>query len=412
MPELNLWNHTIRFIREGNGSWIFYNGKQVFVNEVGARIIELASKGFLDEEIAKQIMLEFHVDEDKVKADITFLKNKLFSSVSDKMGDNKSDVDLSEDSIGVVVIGAGPAGIIAAGTAANYIQTSGSAKKVILLDPAPGGLLTAVPSITMSLLPGMAFRSDVLLDRLWQVINDTGVTLIREEVVEIIKSKDSFTIVSTYNSFKTDALIFAIGMTDKFYRSVIGMPNVFDSLMLRSPKAFERFKDSRVTVYGAWPGLKPLIEYLKRFITELNIVILPDYTGQPPSEAIIGEVVDWEVKGGFLSQVTILTEKVYCKIPVYNYSIFDISYFRPRLPKIVGELNIYKQGFLIIGVWGECQVPGVFGCGDCCVGTFGVNSAITFGQRAGLMAARYVVGQNLKAELCILPFQQRDHFIF
>lgn len=116
---------------------------------------------------------------------------------------------MQENNYEVIIIGAGPAGI----SAAIYFKRAGI-NPLIIEKSAPGGTLNKTSKIDN--YPGYTDKDGATLAfRMYSQIEELGVDLKIEEVVNIEESNDSFVIKTNNNEYKTKYVLIGTGKTPR-----------------------------------------------------------------------------------------------------------------------------------------------------------------------------------------------------
>ncbi len=319
-------------------------------------------------------------------------------------------------SCGVVVIGGGPSGLAAAAAAAIHLatplpgptgSTPAAARQVVLCDPRPGGLLNVVPSVTLGLMPGMAFRTSALAARLIHAASAAGAVLHPHAVASVRRdgpaARPVFQVRLDDDSIiEARAVVLAVGMTGPLYRACVPLANVSDDFL---PGNLERHvvKGTRVVLVGCGPGLAATGARL----ASMGCEVRPFGPNCGPEASAAEALAAWEAlerdfelvvdESGGAARLRSVRSAAGCEVSGDAF-VFNRSYFTPRLPRGLWPERLRKRvgdGWqdvwpgLATGRRGQLRRAGFFACGDATPGSLGVSRAMATGFVAGQAAAAF-----------------------
>lgn len=295
--------------------------------------------------------------------------------------------------VDILIIGAGPAGL----TAAIYARRAG--KSVLLLEKAAvGGQIASSPQVDN--FPGLPSISGAeLADRLFDQALSLDACLELEEVLEI-RNTSPITVVTDYNAYTCNALIFAAGMS---HRS-LGLPRE-DSLPGISfcavcDGAFYAGKDVAVCGGGNTAlqdalylsGLCRQVTLIHRRDTFRGDAIVLDALRQRENVTILPNTVIEELTGtesltGLKLRNTLTGET--SALPVSG--LFQAVGQLPQTALIAPLLPLDDAGFLPAGEDCRTPRPGIFAAGDCRAKTLRqLTTACADGATAATAAIQYL----------------------
>jgi hypothetical protein len=395
VESLDYRGRRMLLVEDDGGSWILSGKVQAFLNPAAATLVRRFAAGEIEPETSPDI--------------------EKMARFLERLSAPTPGPQLPPRTAAVLVIGGGPAGLTAAATAAAHLEKragatapgagSPSTGAVVLCDPEPGGLLNLVPSVTLALAPGMAFRTRPFVARLLHAAGATEVILRPHRVTSLRRVRTEAGAVflarlDDGSEIESRAVVLATGMTGPLYQGCLRLANVFDNFL---PGNLERRLGAggAVALLGRSPGLHLAEERLVAAGYRVQVVDLSpgDEDGtletEPTSEGGSGRLRVMRLASGLAV--------------VADYYVFDRSYFGPRLPaefwpgRSAGGDPRESWLRLRTGSRGQLRRPGLFACGDATPGTLGVAHALLSGQVAGQSAASFAVPESRGLSWADLP---------
>lgn len=297
------------------------------------------------------------------------------------------------NSYDIIVMGGGPAGM----TAALYALRNN--KTVLILEKeAFGGQIATSPRLenypTIESISGSEWA-----DRLFEQVTKLGAAFELEEVEEISKNNELFTVKTNYNCYFSRAVIVANGVKPR----KLGLPNEDDligkgiSYCAVCDGPF--YKDKEIYLIGdANTALQyallltnycPKIHMLTLFDKLFGDQILIDRVMSEPKIDITQNVsvINFGEKDGQLESITIENTKTHEKKTIMTENCF-VAIGQVPQNEVLNNLIKLDKGFIVTNELMETEVPGLFAAGDTRVK---VNKQVITACNDGAVAAMSAV---------------------
>lgn len=296
----------------------------------------------------------------------------------------------------IIVIGAGPAGL----TAALYARRQN--KNVTVFEKNSfGGQTVFSPKIEnypgFTEMSGMEF-SDKLVD---QVLYQ-GADLQMEEVLEVKKAEDGFTVVTDGGEYGAKAVIIATGARHR----MLGLEREEDfvgngiSFCAVCDGAF--YKDKEVAVIGGGNSALQEAILLSQSCAKVHIIQnLPTLTGEEKLVSILAEkpnvdytfdtIVDAIIGDDEFKGIRLHNTKTDTYSDLYSDGMFVAIGLIPDNDFVKDVITLNKQGYVDANETCLTSTEGIFVAGDCRTKSIRqIATAISDGAVAALSACKYI----------------------
>lgn len=290
----------------------------------------------------------------------------------------------------LVIVGSGPAGLTAGIYAARAMLNP-----LIIAGKNPGGQLMGTTYIEN--WPGeKSILGPQLMINIQEHAKATGCTFLSEEVIKVDFSKQPFTLITQKNSIYAHSVIIATGATPKklgcpgeetYWGKGVSTCAVCDGSF---------YKDKPIVIVGGGDTAMENASFMTNFTKQITIVHIGDsLTASPamqervknnPDITFIYKSTVTAINGtsDHVTSVTITNQKTQEKKELAVNAVFIAIGLTPNTEPFKGQLDLEKNGYLIVKNHTQTSVPGVFSAGD--VADFRYRQAIT-SAGSGCMAA-------------------------
>lgn len=295
----------------------------------------------------------------------------------------------------LIVIGAGPSGM----TAALYALRAG--KKVLLLEKEGiGGQVATSPRLenfpSIKSISGQDFA-----DNLFEQIDALGAELELDEVTEVKKENNLFTIKATYGTYTAKSVIIATGVKHRKIGVAREEELIGHGISYCAVCDGTFYKDEDVVVVGDANTALQYAILLSNYCKSVHIATLFDKFF---AENILVDRVKNNAKIKYthnlslvsfngekdLESLTFENTKTKEKVIIPAKGVFICIGQIPNNDAFKDLVDLEK-GFIKVNINMETKTPGLYAAGDCCYKAIKqVATAVNDGAIAATMACRYI----------------------
>ncbi len=305
----------------------------------------------------------------------------------------------------LIIIGSGPAGY----TAAIYAARANMNPLLLegFLQGVPGGQLMTTTDVEN--YPGFpeGITGPELMIMLKKQAERFGTKCMMEDVLEVDRSKNPFTIKTKKNTYQAESLIIATGATakrldvpgsgeDGFWQKGVTACAVCDG-------AAPIFRDKDLYVFGGGDSAVEEASFLTKYGRKVYLVhrrdelraskIMVERAKKHPKIEIVWNSILKEVKGDKIVTHVVLEDAKTGVISEREASgVFFAIGHTPNTSFLGGQLKMHDNGYLVVESGStKTSIPGVFAAGD--VADYTYRQAITAagtGCMAALDAERWI----------------------
>ena len=293
-----------------------------------------------------------------------------------------------------IIIGAGPAGLSAALYAIRYKLDT------LVLSKNLGGALLNISEVDN--FPGQTKLKGAELAEIFVKRVKNRVKISKEEVVEVLKTKQEFLIKTTENNYKAKKATIATGVSrkklnipgeKKFERRGVGYCAVCDAPI---------FKSKKVAVVGGGNAALHAAILLAQYAQEVTLLVrsrlsadpvLIDHIVKEKKIRVIEKINIKEIKGSNFVEQIVLSRKVKGKDILKVDGVFIEAGIKP-ITSFLENLKIKKdrEGFLVTDSSMETNVKGLYAAGDISTGSDELRQVVT-AVSEGAVAATSIYNQ-------------------
>ncbi len=297
----------------------------------------------------------------------------------------------------VIIIGAGPAGYTAA------IYTSRAKREVLVISGSlPGGQLMLTTEVEN--YPGFSegIMGPELMTTMRKQAERIGTTIIDDEVVNVDFRRKPFKVLTTSEEFESDAVIIATGASPR--KLGVKGEQEFSAKGVSYCATCDGpfFKNQEIIVAGGGDSAMEEAIFLTKFGKNVHVVhrrdklraskIMQDRALQNNKIKFHWNSSIEEIKGGQkVNQVTIRNLSTNTQEIMEAGAVFVAIGHEPNTKLFAGQIELDKQGYIVLKNNTNTSVEGVFAAGD--VHDHRYRQAITaagFGCMAAIDVDRYL----------------------
>lgn len=296
----------------------------------------------------------------------------------------------------VVVIGAGPAGI----TAAIYLKRGGFSP-ILIEKMMPGGKVSLTHKIDN--YPGFtSIGGSDLANNFMDQLMQNDIEVIYDEVVDVSKESQGFSVKTLSTTYNADAVIIATGTLER----KLGIPGEKEffakgvSTCAVCDGGF--FKGQPMAIIGGGNSALEEALYLTSLTNKVYVIhrrnefradqILVDRIQSNSNIEILTPYIPLEIKGDKKVGAIVLQNVVSKELKEVNVNaIFAYIGADANSSFISIKEVLNEKGYIVVNSEMETSVPGLFACGDCISKNLRqVVTATGDGAVAGMSAVHYL----------------------
>lgn len=298
----------------------------------------------------------------------------------------------------IIIIGAGPAGL----TAGLYALRSGKTVKIFEKESI-GGQISTSPKVenypSIKQISGMELSTNM-----FEQVMELGIDFEYDEIKEIIKTSEGFTVKTDYDEFTSKAVIIATGVKHK----KLNLPN--EEELIGSGISYcatcdgPFFKDEDVAVIGDGNSAFQYALLLANYCKSVTICTLFDWfvadsalVEKAKSLKNVKIITDVSTKEYIISENNDLSGLKFTNLKTNEESSTNVKgcfIAIGQIPdnKIFANLvDLDDQGFIIANESCLTKTEGLFVCGDCRTKEVRqVTTAVSDGAIAATQAVKYI----------------------
>jgi thioredoxin reductase (NADPH) len=271
----------------------------------------------------------------------------------------------------LIIIGAGPAGLTAAIYAGRFrLET------LILEKMVPGGQI--IMSSDIENYPGFpgGISTQELIERFKKQVDDLGIKIETEDVLEIIRRDKSYTIKTQSNSYEAKCVVIASGAQPKMLGAAGEEKFIGRGVSYCGTCDGPLFKNKEIVVVGGGDRALEETLFLSVYASKVNLVhrrdqlrasrILEEKAKKNPKINFILENTLQEINGkDKVESVRIKNVKTGKISDLACQGVFIFVGIKPNTGFLNNLLQLDQTGFIITDADMATAQAGIFACGDC-----------------------------------------------